>query len=135
MFLITERGVEETWKREEETGNGKWITKIVTDQTYIAQLLFCFFTAVFIYIFVLFSYQEAKLAQEKIPPWELFKKETDKYSQFDDKVGIIVIVDLIMKLFLSLCYFYYNLVTQVLKGFFCKEHMYCQSDKSFTSLV
>ncbi|XP_061178212.1 cysteine--tRNA ligase, cytoplasmic-like isoform X1 [Saccostrea echinata] len=28
---------------------------------------------------------EAKLAQEKIPPWELFKKETDKYSQFDDK--------------------------------------------------
>lgn len=28
---------------------------------------------------------EAKIAQEKIPPWELFKKETDKYSQFDDK--------------------------------------------------
>lgn len=48
MFLIIERGVEETWKREEETGNGKWITKIVTDQTYIAQLLFCFFKALFI---------------------------------------------------------------------------------------
>lgn len=48
MFLIIERGVEETWKREEKTGNGKWITKIVTDQTYIAQLLFCFFTALFI---------------------------------------------------------------------------------------
>lgn len=79
-----------------------------------------------IHTFVLFSYQEAKLAQEKIPPWELFKKETDKYSQFDDKVGIIVIIDLIMKLFLSLCYFYYYLVTQVLKGFFCKEHMYCR---------
>lgn len=74
-----------------------------------------------IHTFVLFSYQEAKLAQEKIPPWELFKKETDKYSQFDDKVGIIVIVDLIMKLFLSLCYFYYYLVTQVLKGFFSKN--------------
>lgn len=89
-----------------------------------------------IHIFVLFSYQEAKIAQEKIPPWELFKKETDKYSQFDDKVGIIVIVDLKVKLFLSLCYFYYYLVTQVLKGFFfCKEHLYCQSDKSFTSLV
>lgn len=34
--------------------------------------------------------QEAKLAQEKIPPWELFKKETDKYSQFDDKVGTYI---------------------------------------------
>lgn len=72
-----------------------------------------------IHTFVLFSYQEAKLAQEKIPPWELFKKETDKYSQFDDKVGIIVITDL--KVFLSLCYFYYYLVTQVLKGFFLQR--------------
>lgn len=64
----------------------------------------------FIYIFVLFFYQEVKLVQEKILLWEFFKKEIDKYFQFDDKVGIIVIVDFIMKLFLSFCYFYYYLV-------------------------
>lgn len=52
MFLIIERGVEETWKREEETGNGKWITKIVTGQTYIAQLLFCFFIYSRIHIYL-----------------------------------------------------------------------------------
>lgn len=27
-----------------------------------------------------------KEAQRKIPPTEMFKKETDKYSKFDDKV-------------------------------------------------
>lgn len=29
--------------------------------------------------------QAAKEAQKKIPPWEMFKGETDKYSEFDDK--------------------------------------------------
>ncbi|CAG0887603.1 unnamed protein product [Darwinula stevensoni] len=28
---------------------------------------------------------EAKVAQRKIPPWEMFRGETDKYSQFDEK--------------------------------------------------
>lgn len=30
--------------------------------------------------------QAAKEAQKKIPPTEMFKHETDKYSKFDDKV-------------------------------------------------
>lgn len=30
--------------------------------------------------------QKAKDEQRKIPPSEMFKQETDKYSQFDDKV-------------------------------------------------
>lgn len=30
--------------------------------------------------------QAVKDAQKKIPPSEMFKSETDKYSQFDDKV-------------------------------------------------
>lgn len=69
-----------------------------------------------------FCYQEEKLAQEKIPPWELFKKETDKYSQFDDKVGIFSI-DLKVNFFLSLCYYmYYYIVTQVLKDFTQRTH-------------
>ncbi|XP_059166910.1 cysteine--tRNA ligase, cytoplasmic-like isoform X2 [Physella acuta] len=29
--------------------------------------------------------QLAKEAQKRIPPWEMFKKETDKYSKFDEK--------------------------------------------------
>ena len=29
---------------------------------------------------------EAKEAKKKIPPTEMFKSETDKYSKFDDKV-------------------------------------------------
>ncbi|XP_067118536.1 cysteine--tRNA ligase, cytoplasmic [Centruroides vittatus] len=29
--------------------------------------------------------QAAKDAQKKIPPWEMFKNETDKYSEFDEK--------------------------------------------------
>lgn len=32
------------------------------------------------------SAQAAKDAQKKIPPSDMFKSETDKYSQFDDKV-------------------------------------------------
>ena len=28
----------------------------------------------------------AKAAKNKIPPWEMFKSETDKFSKFDDKV-------------------------------------------------
>lgn len=28
----------------------------------------------------------AKEAQKKVPPSEMFKSETDKYSKFDDKV-------------------------------------------------
>lgn len=28
---------------------------------------------------------EALEAQKRIPPWELFRSETDKYSQFDEK--------------------------------------------------
>jgi cysteinyl-tRNA synthetase len=31
--------------------------------------------------------QRAKEELKKIPPTEMFKKETDKYSQFDDKVS------------------------------------------------
>lgn len=31
-----------------------------------------------------------KEAQRKIPPTEMFKKETDKYSKFDDKVGVLL---------------------------------------------
>lgn len=30
--------------------------------------------------------QKAKEEQKKIPPQEMFRRETDKYSQFDDKV-------------------------------------------------
>ena len=30
--------------------------------------------------------QAAKEAQKRIPPTEMFLKDTDKYSQFDDKV-------------------------------------------------
>lgn len=33
--------------------------------------------------------QRAKEEQKKIPPEEMFRKETDKYSKFDDKVIII----------------------------------------------
>lgn len=32
--------------------------------------------------------QAAKEAQKKIPPTELFLSETDKYSQFDEKVNL-----------------------------------------------
>ena len=32
--------------------------------------------------------QAAKEAQRRIPPTEMFRKETDKYSKFDDKVWI-----------------------------------------------
>ena len=39
-----------------------------------------------------FYKQAAKDAQNKIPPSELFKKETDKYSAFDDKVSCIFII-------------------------------------------
>ena len=28
---------------------------------------------------------EAKAAKNKVPPWEMFKADTDKYSKFDDK--------------------------------------------------
>lgn len=76
----------------------------------IYSLVIILFFYSYIYIFVLFFYQEVKLVQEKILLWEFFKKEIDKYFQFDDKVGIIVIVDFIMKLFLLFCYFYYYLV-------------------------
>lgn len=38
--------------------------------------------------FILPPAQAAKEAQRRIPPWEMFKNETDKYSEFDDKVGI-----------------------------------------------
>lgn len=31
--------------------------------------------------------QRAKEEQKKIPPSEMFKRETDKYSKFDDKVS------------------------------------------------
>ena len=34
-----------------------------------------------------FCTQAAKEAKAKIPPWELFKHETDKYSQFDEQVS------------------------------------------------
>ena len=31
--------------------------------------------------------QRAKEELKKIPPYEMFKRETEKYSQFDDKVS------------------------------------------------
>ena len=31
---------------------------------------------------------EAKAAKNKVPPWEMFKGDTDKYSKFDDKVSL-----------------------------------------------
>lgn len=76
----------------------------------IYSLVIILFFYSYIYIFVLFFYQEVKLVQEKILLWEFFKKEIDKYFQFDDKVGIIVIIDFKVKLFLLFCYFYYYLV-------------------------
>ena len=30
-------------------------------------------------------------AQNKMPPWDMFKNETDKYSAFDDKVRICIL--------------------------------------------
>ena len=35
---------------------------------------------------------EAKEAQRKIPPWEMFRGETDTYSQFDEKVFILSVL-------------------------------------------
>ena len=32
------------------------------------------------------SFQAAKEAKARIAPWEMFKRETDKYSKFDDQV-------------------------------------------------
>ena len=44
----------------------------------------------FIYFFVFFLFfQAAKEAKARIPPWEMFKHETDKYSKFDEQVRII----------------------------------------------
>ena len=34
----------------------------------------------------LLTLQAAKEAKARIPPWEMFKSETDKYSQFDEQV-------------------------------------------------
>ena len=31
-------------------------------------------------------FQAAKEAKARIPPWEMFKHETDKYSKFDEQV-------------------------------------------------
>lgn len=31
-------------------------------------------------------FQAAKEAKARIPPWEMFKYETDKYSKFDEQV-------------------------------------------------
>ena len=56
--------------------------------------------------------QAAKEAQKRIPPTEMFLKDTDKYSQFDDKVKKKTL--LIMSI-LS----YYG--TQVLNPYFFKE--------------
>lgn len=39
--------------------------------------------------------QAAKEAQKKIPPSELFKSETDKYSKFDENVRLLFIFFLI----------------------------------------
>lgn len=40
-----------------------------------------------------FLFQEAKAAKAKIPPWEMFKHETDKYSKFDEQVSMFAIHD------------------------------------------
>ena len=32
-------------------------------------------------------FQAAKEAKARIPPWEMFKHETDKYSKFDEQVS------------------------------------------------
>lgn len=37
--------------------------------------------------------QAAKDAQRKIPPGEMFKGESDKYSKFDDKVILVYLFD------------------------------------------
>ena len=39
----------------------------------------------------MFFFQAAKEAKAKIPPWEMFKQETDKYSKFDEQVCFIKI--------------------------------------------
>ena len=33
-------------------------------------------------------FQAAKEAKARIPPWEMFKHETDKYSKFDEQVRV-----------------------------------------------
>ena len=38
-----------------------------------------------------FLFQAAKAAKAKIPPWEMFKHETDKYSKFDEQVSMFTI--------------------------------------------
>lgn len=37
--------------------------------------------------------QALKEAQRRIPPQEMFKSETDKYSAFDDKASLKVLLD------------------------------------------
>ena len=36
--------------------------------------------------------QAEKDAQKRIPPSEMFRNETDKYSQFDDKVIKLIVI-------------------------------------------
>lgn len=40
----------------------------------------------------LLLFQMAKLAKMKIPPCEMFRSETDKYSSFDETVNVVVIL-------------------------------------------
>lgn len=47
--------------------------------------------------------QAAKDAQKKIPPSEMFKSETKKYSQFDDKVDeVLKILSIVLEIH-SIC--------------------------------
>ena len=40
---------------------------------------------------MVFFFQAAKLAKAQVPPSEMFKLETDKYSAFDEQVSITVL--------------------------------------------
>lgn len=40
-------------------------------------------------------FQAAKEAKARIPPWEMFKHETEKYSKFDEQVRVPILGTLI----------------------------------------
>ena len=40
-------------------------------------------------------FQAAKEAKARIPPWKMFKHETDKYSKFDEQVRVPILGTLI----------------------------------------
>lgn len=50
---------------------------------------------------VCFFFQAAKEAKARIPPWEMFKHETDKYSKFDEQVSLLK-----TRVMCSFCCFY-----------------------------